>query len=97
MPIRRAAGPPPTDRRVWAPILRRSGRFEAIAERSWPNVQRQSPPDFVAQVSSWSWVANLPDERRREVLGRVAELVAGEDEVVLHYRTEGTTARAHPA
>jgi hypothetical protein len=97
MPIRRAAGPPPTDRRDWAPVLRDCGRFEEVVERAWPHVQRQAPADFVAQVSSWSWIANLPDPARRETLALVAGLVADEDEVVLHYRTEVTTARARPA
>lgn len=85
------------DRYAWSDTLTDDPNFGDVERHTAQHVQRQAPEDFVAQVASWSWIANLPDSARRDLLAQVAELVAGEDEIVLHLRTEVTTARAKSA
>ncbi len=87
----------PGDRHAWSETLADSVSFVDVDWRTADNVQRQSPEDFVAQIASWSWIANLPEATRRDLLAQVAGLVAGEDEIVLHLRTELTIARAKSA
>ena len=86
-PHRTAAGPWPAGRGDWEPVLAGLGLFGVPVHRQHGHEQRLSVDDFVALVSSWSWVANLPESERSRVLDRVNELVC-ESEVVLSYVAE---------
>ena len=92
-PHRTAAGDLPSGGDVWKEALAASGRFSALTSSSFDHVQEIAPEAFVAQVSSWSWIANLDEETRGEVLRRVGEMVAGEARVRLRYATELHWAR----
>lgn len=47
-----------------------------------------SPRDFLAQVASWSGIANLEETERQAVLDKVASLVEAQGEIVIPYRTD---------
>jgi SAM-dependent methyltransferase len=85
-PYRRAAGSYPGDR--WKEALRDSGLFEPPSSTEADRVHRIGVEELVALVSSWSWIANLPEGERGAVLRRVRELVGGHDRLALPYRTE---------
>jgi SAM-dependent methyltransferase len=85
-PYRQAAGPFPADQ--WKPALEATGAFAPLSRTDVEHVQTASPDDLVALVSSWSWIANLPDGERAGVLRRVRELVGARDRLTLRYRTE---------
>jgi hypothetical protein len=55
--------------------------------------QTLDPAGFLAQVASWSWIANLDGEPRRELLHDVAGLVRGQAQIVIPYRTDLYLAR----
>lgn len=79
--------------------------FDPIEEASFDHVQRGDPETIVDRVASISYVAAMPDERRRAVLDEVRELLAtdpgaaGADVIELPYRADiyWTRPRAIPA
>lgn len=87
-PHRTAAGPWPAGKGDWEPVLADLGLFGEPVFSEHAHVQRLSPEEFVALVSSWSWVANMPGDERTGTLDRVRELVGGQPEVELRYTTE---------
>jgi SAM-dependent methyltransferase len=86
-PHRRAAGRFPAED-VWPQELRESGLFEPLSEAEARHRHDISGEELVALVSSWSWIANLPERERTAVLSGVRRLVAGEPRLSLPYRTE---------
>lgn len=87
-PRRIAAGPFPAGDEQWKPVLEQSDRFEPLSQAEFSHVHRIGIEDFVALVASWSWIANLPDQERSDLLGEVRQL-AGQDAVLeLPYVTE---------
>jgi SAM-dependent methyltransferase len=83
-PPRVAAGEFPSGEEM----LARSPQFEAWQEGHYRHVHRIGIEDFIALVSSWSWIANLPDDERGELLAEVRDLVRGTDVLELAYATE---------
>jgi SAM-dependent methyltransferase len=87
-PYRKAAGPFPAEADPWKPALEATGAFAPLSRADVDHVQASSPDDLVALVSSWSWIANVPDGERAGVLRRVRELAGTQDRLTLRYRTE---------
>jgi SAM-dependent methyltransferase len=85
-PYRQAAGRFPADQ--WKPALEATGAFAPLSRADVDHVQTMSPDDLVALVSSWSWIANLPDGERAGVLQRVRGLAGAQERLTLRYRTE---------
>ena len=92
-PHRLAAGEFPAGGDAWKEALAASGLFSASSSSSFDYVHEVVPSAFVAQVASWSWIANLADDARGALLERVRELVAGQEQVTLRYVTEVHWAR----
>ncbi|HEX4718741.1 MAG TPA: methyltransferase domain-containing protein [Thermoleophilaceae bacterium] len=92
-PHRIASGEFPAGGDGWKELLAASGRFSELSSSSYDYVHEVAPEAFVAQVASWSWIANLADEARRALLERVHELVAAQTRVTLRYVTEVHWAR----
>jgi SAM-dependent methyltransferase len=87
-PYRRAAGPFPAGDGRWKAALGATRAFAPLSSAEAEHVQASSTEDVVALVSSWSWIANLPDGERAAVLRRVGELVGPRQRLTLRYRTE---------
>jgi ubiquinone/menaquinone biosynthesis C-methylase UbiE len=87
-PYREAAGDFPAAGDRWKRALRESGSFAPLSQAELEHVHRMTPEELVSLVASWSWIANLPDGDRASVLARAHDLVAGEDELSVRYRTE---------
>jgi SAM-dependent methyltransferase len=87
-PYGEAAGPFPAGGEMWRDALEASGLFEPLHSTEVDSVQRTDPGGFVAQVASWSWIANLPQDERARFLAQVRELIGDQRELVLRYRTE---------
>jgi SAM-dependent methyltransferase len=87
-PYRRAAGPFPAGDDRWKPALEATGAFAPLSSAEVDHVQASSTDDVIALVSSWSWIANLPDAERAAVLRRVGELIGPRQRLALRYRTE---------
>jgi SAM-dependent methyltransferase len=85
---RRAAGGYPAGGGSWREPLDRTSLFAPITHVQATHVQRLSCDDFVAQVASWSWIANLPDDERRAVLTSVRELMRAHPQICVPYRTD---------
>jgi SAM-dependent methyltransferase len=85
-PHRKAAGPFPAEH--WQPVLQATGAFAPLSSAEVDHVHTSSPDDVVALVASWSWIANLPDAERAEVLRRVRDLAGVQRRLTLRYRTE---------
>lgn len=87
-PYRKAAGPFPGEREGWTTALRETRLFAPLSSTESDHVHRLSADDFVALVGSWTWIANLSDQRRAGVLEAVRELLGSQPSVTLRYRTE---------
>jgi SAM-dependent methyltransferase len=74
-------------------MLRQSPQFESWREAHFSHVHRIGLEDFIALVSSWSWIANLPDDERAELLTEVRELVGDQVVLELAYATEVYSCR----
>ena len=92
-PHRAAAGELPAGGDEWRRPFDESRLFSERSSAMFENVQTLAPDAFVALVASWSWVANLQDEARNEVLTQVRGLVGGEARLTLRYETEVQWAR----
>lgn len=71
----------------WKLHLEETGLFGPLTRTEADYDHDISAHDFVALVESWSWIANLPDERRTNVLAAVRELLGEQRELTLCYRT----------
>jgi SAM-dependent methyltransferase len=87
-PYRRAAGEFPAGNDGWRLAVDESNLFGAVSCLEADYVHRISAEGFVALVGSFSWIANLPDEKRGGVLRRVRALAGAQPEVTLRYRTQ---------
>lgn len=90
---RRAAGGYPAGNGAWRLPFERSRLFEAPLHSQVSHAQTLDRAGFIAQVASWSWVANLQSARRRRLLDEVGALLRDHDEVVIPYRTDLYMAR----
>ena len=84
-PYRAAAGPWLSRKGEWRDEVIRSGRYGPVTESRFEHTQHLSGKGFVDMVSSWSWIANLEERERTEVLERVREMVG--DQLALQYET----------
>jgi SAM-dependent methyltransferase len=85
-PYREAAGSFPGE--SWREALEQTGLFAPLQSGEAEHVRTTDPDGFVALVSSWTWIVNLAADERARFLGRVRELVAGQAEIRMRYRTE---------
>jgi ubiquinone/menaquinone biosynthesis C-methylase UbiE len=90
---KRAAGGYPAGDGTWQREFERAGRFEELEHVQVSHAQTLDPIDFVAQVASWSWIANLDAGHRQVILDDVHAVVRGHDEIVIPYRTDLHLAR----
>src|SRR3954451_15381873 len=87
-PYRAAAGPLPSGDGRWRRALEESRRFGPLSSAEVRHVHRVIREDFIAQVASWSWIANVPGPERAALLERIRELVGDQPVLDLPYRTE---------
>lgn len=92
-PYKRAAGSYPAAGGAWRDHLESSGLFEPLLYSEFRQVQTLKPSIFLAQVASWSWIANLQPSQREGVLRDVETVVREYDELVIPYRTDLYLAR----
>jgi MOSC domain-containing protein YiiM/SAM-dependent methyltransferase len=65
---------------AWREGFDRTALFESLQEATYETVQRGSPETIVDRVASISYVAAMPEARRRAVLDEVRELLATDPE-----------------
>jgi SAM-dependent methyltransferase len=87
-PRRIAAGPFPAGDDRWKEALDRSHGFGPRHDALFTHSHRIAVDDFLALVSSWSWIANLPSDERSELLARVRDLAGADALLELPYVTE---------
>jgi SAM-dependent methyltransferase len=92
-PLRQAAGNRTAEEEAWAPELEATGLFAPLRAAAADYVQTLDVAGFVALVRSYSWVANLPDGERGELLARVRKMAGAAPALRLRYRTEVRWAR----
>lgn len=68
--------------RDWADVLAEFGGFTPVLRSSFPNPQTVTHASVVERTRSTSFVAALDDERQREVLDAVEEMIAGHPDLV---------------
>lgn len=90
---KQAAGPYPAGDGQWRRRLERTEVFERLRDVATEHRQRLQPADFLTQVCSWSWVANLPTAVRERLVNDIEALVHEEHEIDVPYRTDVYWAR----
>ena len=93
---KQAAGAYPVGDGRWRDEFTRTGLFTDLEHVEFAHTQRLDPSDFLAQVASWSWIANLGDTYREAALDDVAALIEGQPEIAIPYRTDLYLARPRP-
>jgi len=83
-----AAGDYPSGQGRWREGFERSDEFEELVHTESRHTQTLSPRDFLAQVASWSWIANLEEAARQAVLSDVEALIGAHGEITIPYRTD---------
>ncbi|MEA2179195.1 MAG: hypothetical protein QOG77_2492 [Solirubrobacteraceae bacterium] len=86
-PLREAAGAFPSAD-IWSDRLQESGLFGPLESFEVVHDQELDTEGFVALAASMSWIVNLPDDHREDVLAQVRALVDGTDGLVLTHRAE---------
>jgi ubiquinone/menaquinone biosynthesis C-methylase UbiE len=82
-------GDTPTHRfGAWQEAFEGADGFSPLAHRAFRNEQRVSADQLVDRVVSVSFIATLDEEHRSRVEDQVRELLAGETDLVLPYRTD---------
>ncbi len=66
----------------FGPVIAASGRFGPVSRTRLRFTQELDRTGFVEQVASRSYIAVLPEDRRAEILGHVADLAATLDEPI---------------
>jgi SAM-dependent methyltransferase len=84
-PPRKAAGEFPA---AGKELFGQSPQFAPWREAHFNHVHRIGLEEFLALVSSWSWIANLPDGERAALLAEVRGLVDGRAALGLAYATD---------
>ncbi|MEO7077478.1 MAG: class I SAM-dependent methyltransferase, partial [Rhodococcus sp. (in: high G+C Gram-positive bacteria)] len=82
---------------TWQKALESTRLFETLQHTNATHEQSLGHDAFLAQVASWSWVANLPEAARRTALNEVAELVRPLGRIVIPYRTDLYVGRRQSA
>lgn len=70
--------------------------FEPLTHLQAVHVQTLDRDGFLAQVASWSWIANLYADQHETVLDDVEALVRDLADIVIPYRTDLYMARRRP-
>jgi ubiquinone/menaquinone biosynthesis C-methylase UbiE len=82
------------DQERWRASFDHSGAFDPFQTEEIQHEQRLDLRGLVGQLSSWSWIAGLPQARRKAALCAIRDAVErdldrrGSTEVVVPYRTE---------
>ena len=87
-PHRAAAGPFPAGDGQWRSELTATGLFEPLSYAESRHTQELTIAEFLAQVRSWSWFANLPHPTRTATLAEIKDLLAGHDRLLVPFRTQ---------
>lgn len=93
-PLRDAAGDFPAE--DWRARLDRTRLFAPLHQRHADHEHRLRADQFIALVSSWSWIANLPYSERAALLMRVRGLLDERATINLRYRTQIYHTRRSP-
>lgn len=73
---------------TWQKALESTRLFEPLQHTHATHEQLLGHDAFLAQVASWSWVANLPDAAKGKALNDVAELVRPLGHILIPYCTD---------
>jgi ubiquinone/menaquinone biosynthesis C-methylase UbiE len=92
-PRRVAAGPFPAGENRWKEVLENDPRFSPRQDALFEHVHRLDVETFLALVASWSWIANLPDQERTDLLDEIRRLAGAETVLELPYATEVYSCR----
>lgn len=87
-PATKRAGPHPNERGFWSGELEQIGGFEPAQRAEIAHVHRLDRDRFVELISTWSFVANLPEAERADLLAQTEALLGDQDSVELDYVTE---------
>ncbi len=82
------AGGYPSGQGRWREGFEHSDEFEELEHTEFSHTQIMIPRNFLAQVASWSWIANLEETGRQAVLDDVAALIEAQGEIAIPYRTD---------
>ncbi|HET6849182.1 MAG TPA: methyltransferase domain-containing protein [Gaiellales bacterium] len=89
------------ENRPWTGLWRRffedTPLFDPLQMESFPHVVHTDVEGFVLMVSTWSFVAALPDEARERLADDLTRIITdriGTDQLALHLRTEVYLTRA---
>lgn len=82
------AGEYPSGQGRWRDEFEHSHEFKDLERTEFSHTQLLGPRDFLAQVASWSWIANLEETGRQAVLDEVASLIEAQREIAIPYRTD---------
>src|SRR3954447_14914494 len=89
------------ENRPWSGLWRRAFEqtplFQPLEQRSFPHTVHTDVAGFVLMVSTWSFVAALPDETREQLAADLTRIITehtGGDELTLQLRTEVYLTRA---
>ncbi|MBB1033561.1 class I SAM-dependent methyltransferase [Dietzia sp. CQ4] len=91
---KQAAADYPTSEGRWRDELEHTGLFTDLQHAEFAHTQLLEPADFLALVSSWSWIANLDDHDRQTTLDDVDALLERERRIEIPYRTDLYLARS---
>lgn len=80
--------PHPSERGSWTAELEAIGGLEPVSRAEVDHVHRLDPDLFVELVSTWSFVANLPEAERTPLLAEIAAVVGDRATIELDYTTE---------
>jgi hypothetical protein len=80
----------------WRRFFEQTPLFDPLEMRSFPHVVHTDIAGFVLMVSTWSFVAALPDQAREQLAADLTQIMerAGADQLELHLRTEVYLTRA---
>lgn len=90
---KQAAGDYPAGNERWRDEFARTELFTELKRVEFTHTQKLTPPDFLALVASWSWIANLDADERQATLDDVAELIEAVNQIEIPYRTDLYLAR----
>lgn len=85
---RYAAGDYPAGDGSWRAPFERTALFKDLVYMHTTHVQKLATDDFLAQVASWSWIANLRGTHRQAVLDQVNAVVREHADLMIPYRTD---------
>ena len=82
---------------LWRRFFEETPLFGPLEQKSFPHVVHTDVAGFVLMVSTWSFVAALPDETRERLAADLTKIITehtGGDELTLHLSTDVYVTRA---